>query len=67
MTTQRQHTKRLATAFRRLDRARKRYEEAQREVDAAFGPWAAGRRTNRDRAREQLVSTGHLEQRRIGR
>jgi hypothetical protein len=65
VTSQLQRTHRLARAFKRLDRAQAAYDAAKAEFDHTFMPWAAGRRIDRDVAREQLVSTGFLEQRKV--
>lgn len=65
--TQRDHTRQLARAFKRLEKAEDICREAQLEFDAQFGQWAAGRRVNRDEARRQLVSTGYLEPRMVRR
>lgn len=65
MLTQLQRTRRLARAFKRLEKIEMAHAEAKRAFDAEFGPWAAGRRVDRDKAREQLTSTGYLEPRRM--
>lgn len=59
-----QRTRRLATAFKRIEAAEDKLAQARKAFDAEFGQWAAGRRIDRDTAREQLVSTGYLEKRR---
>lgn len=61
--TRLQQTRRLANAYRKLDKAEDAYRAAQREFDDAYQPWAVGLVTNRDEARLTLVSTGHLEKR----
>lgn len=65
--SQLQRTRQLSRAFKRLDRAEAAVAAARAEFDAAFGPWSAGRRIDRDTAREHLVSTGYLEPRKVGR
>jgi hypothetical protein len=59
--TQIERSRRLASAFQRLDKAEAAVQAARAAVTEAFNPWAAGRCINRDKAREQLVSTGFLE------
>lgn len=63
--TQLQLSRQLARAFTRLDKALAAVEQAKRDVDAAFEPWSAGRRIDRDAARKQLASTGFLEPRKV--
>lgn len=63
--TQLQKTKKLAAAFRKLDRAHDAYLAAQKEFDAAYQPWAAGQHTSRDAAREYLTSTGYIPTRNL--
>lgn len=58
-------TRALAKAMAKQDRAEALLREATREIDAIFGPWAAGRVINRDEAREQLVSLGYLPERKV--
>lgn len=58
-------TRALARAMARYDKLEAALRAANAEVDAAFGPWAAGRTIARDEAREQLTSTGYLPRRRI--
>jgi len=50
----------LAAAFRQQDEAEIALLRAKIEVAEAFISWAAGRSINRDKAREQLISTGLL-------
>lgn len=59
--TQRQRTRRLAQAFTRLERAASELRDAERDLDDAFFPWAAGRSISRSTAREHLASVGLLE------
>lgn len=66
MTNQIEKTRTLARAFNKLDKAEAAYLAAKRDLDVAFQPWAAGKRACRDEARQQLVSTGYLQARRIG-
>lgn len=63
--TQLQRTRRLAQAFNRLDRAEAALRKAKADFDSAYQPWAADQVTNRDEARDMLVSTGYLEKRRV--
>jgi hypothetical protein len=63
--TRLQLTRDLARAFAREQRAEALLRAARQEIDAAFGPWAAGRTIARDEARDQLISTGFLPHRRI--
>lgn len=58
-------TRALARAMTKQQRAEALLRAATAEVDAAFGPWAAGRKIARDEAREQLISTGFLPRRRV--
>lgn len=60
LPTRLQLTRALARAFARKQRAEALLRQAEAEIDAAFTPWAAGRSIDRDTAREQLISTGHL-------
>lgn len=63
--TRLQQTRKLAQAFKRYDRALAELENARRDLDDAFFPWAARRSINRDIAREQLVSTGYLPESKV--
>lgn len=63
--TRLQLTRALAKAMAKQDRAEALLREAKAEVSAAFGPWSAGRTINRDEAREQLISTGFLPERKV--
>jgi hypothetical protein len=58
-------TRALARAMAKQQRAEALLRAATAEVDAAFGPWAAGRSVSQAEAREQLTSTGFLPPRRI--
>ena len=61
--TQLQRTRRLATAFKRMEALEDKLAAARKAFDDEFGPWAAGRVINRDTARRHLVSTGYLDER----
>jgi hypothetical protein len=65
--SQLQRTRLLASAFKRMERHEDAYLEAKREFEHQFGPWAAKRRIDRNTAREQLVSTGFLQPRKVKR
>jgi hypothetical protein len=54
-------SEKLARAFERYERAAREADIARAELDLAFFPWAAGRSTNRDGAREQLIAVGFIE------
>lgn len=56
-------TRALARAIARQDRIEAQLREAKAQVEAAFGPWAAGRRINRDEARVLLEHVGLIERR----
>ena len=58
--TQLEKSRALARALARYDKAVAELVAARTAVDTAFAPWAAGRATNRDEAREQLVAVGLL-------
>jgi hypothetical protein len=55
----------LARKFKKLDRAEEALRAAQVELDGVFQPWSAGRRIGREKAREQLISTGYLPRRMV--
>lgn len=61
--TQLQKSRALARAFIQRERALALLADADAAIDVHFPPWAAGRSISRDEARRQLISTGHLPER----
>lgn len=62
MTSDRlRQTRRLATAFRRVERAEAALRDAKREFDDVYQPWSAGTSVERGEVRKMLVLAGYLE------
>ena len=55
----------LARALARRDRTAEQLRRDDTAVQAAFGPFAAGRRLSLEEAREQLTSIGLLKRRKV--